>query len=224
MATTRTAGTGRRPRVEALFSASANPRKYHLSPDCSALDRLRELGYDPADKLEVTRFGTLAKLAADPDGRLCRVCALERTLVSVLRRRGDEPMTFITASAQKSAGEAFDRFGRTRTGYRFDTCTESAATRLQRIGARTGLPVVHTSVGPVIYGFVPTRAVGVLTRNLRTIVRPEVTAVPTPDVISVVWGLFAADPPELRAALTARGRDVPAVVDPWLVADLIFAA
>ena len=218
------APTARRPSVEALFSGTASIRKYHLTADCSALDRLRELGYDPEHHLSRVAFGTLANLAANPDGRLCRVCALERTLVSVLRRRGEEPTTFITASAQKSPGEAFTQSGSLRAGYRFDTCSDSAADRLRRIGSRTGIPVTSSTVGPILHGFVPTRTVDVLTRNLRTMVRPEVRTPPEPGAVAMVWSMFAAEPPELRAALTARGIAAPQTIDPWLLADLVFTA
>lgn len=223
MPTTPTTGTTRRRHIEVLFSEKASPRKYHLSADCTALDRLRELGYDPAEKLARTTFTRRADVAEDPEGRPCRNCALEQTLVPLLRRRGEEPMTFVSVSAQKSPGEAFTRLGRRRADYAFDTCTESAAARLLRIGARTGLHVTHATVGPVLYGFVPTRAVDAVVRNLRAIVRPEVTALPKEEAVSVVWGMYGADPPEIRAVLAARGHQVPDVVEPWIVADLIFA-
>jgi hypothetical protein len=66
----------------------------------------------------------------------------------------------------------------------------------------------------------PKRAAGFITRNLRNSSSPVMATTPSPDVVSVAWGLLCNQPPEMVAHYGSQMY----YDDPWELALLAVGA
>lgn len=190
--------------VGTWFSATAKSPTLHRKRRCEGLERSpfpQRLWFEDFDSY-----------AFSSPHRPCRMCALEEVLCRTLSVH-EGPEIFVTFTSQARPVDL--------RRYRFDKASASGQARLRRVADKVGLETAATEIGPVAYGFVPQRALSVLTRNLRTIVREDILALPAPDVVEVLWGLLQMDPPELRVAAARAGSDQR---DPYELARLLVGA
>jgi hypothetical protein len=166
-------------RVPVWFSKTTHDPKIHLDPACKGLERVQE------ENLATEKLTSLRALALS-EHRPCRVCALTQVATWALGccRTESRYRTFLTFSSQPSLEVDRARF-------RENTVSESGRERLELIAARTGLSMVSTISGPVLYGFAPQRAAYVISRSLRTALAPlPIARTPAPESISAFWAFY----------------------------------
>lgn len=187
----------------AYYSKNSEFRSYHLDLSCRGAERMKVAPAEEAT-LAHTEFTSLRRLAEDPLGRPCRLCAQERVLHDVLgtpASRKRQNQTLVSFSSQGNPTEKLGRF-------RWGSTTERGEAQLKRIADRAGLEVAASGIGPIAFGFVPARSVEILSRNLRTIAVPGRSALPRPEVVALAWTLIGDEPPELRAAEEVAKRQL----------------
>lgn len=182
--------------------------KIHLRRTCEGLEHVR------LASLRRLRFASLADLGESTDARPCRMCGLEKVLLSVLRPTAHEASVFVTFTSQGNPAENLRSFA-------WKASTESGSARLARLAERLGLPTGEASCGRFAYGFLPVSGAEILSRNLRTVIRPDYTGPGLPDltVMECAWALLAENPPELEIRWNAT--DTPP--DAWELAQLLVA-
>jgi hypothetical protein len=183
--------------IVAYRGVSTQYPKLHLDPNCKGLERvtLKEtIFFDGITEL-VNQTGD-EPWSPGVHCRPCRACALESVLYTVLGPKSlyvNDTSVFVTFTSQASPDDPGTKLHR----YRWRTATPSGQKRLGNVAKRAGLSTTHSPSGLVAYGFVPTRALDTLTRNLRTKVIPGVTQLPAPSVVETFWAFENDAPTEL---------------------------
>ncbi len=175
--------------VTAWYSPRAPYPKVHLDDECDGL-RYSSL-------IEGVAFRDVFELAEAPDVRPCRICALEAVLYSVLRHSCTENKAsgrvYVTCTAQSVPGEP----GTNTRDFDWHSATLTAQARLRRVARRFRLPTTNAAPGVVAHGMLPRRGVVILARNLRSVVRPEITELPPVEMVGLFWTFLSDSPPEV---------------------------
>jgi len=187
---TTTAGTYRPPRARILrgtvivtHTLNLSIPSWHLDPLCGGLENVE------TERRGVREFADAWALAEDVGGRICRMCALESLLRTIMRPVAGEPGRYVTFSSRppgKSSGGA----------------TASGEARLRRLAKTLGLETTSTaSSGVIAYGTVPARAVDALGANLDTLTIPWVRSTPPSEHVQCFWILADDHTGPLNAAV-----------------------
>lgn len=141
------------------WTSHGDPPKHHLDPGC---DGLAHVSWRPDERSWPSHLAVLR----DGDGRPCRRCALEPSLVAAAAGRWawQGPRCAVTFSGQGSPGE---RYHHLVGPYQWAGVSETGAARLVRVAALLGLDVVDTDAGPVAHGTATRRWARLLAGNLR---------------------------------------------------------
>lgn len=179
-----------------LYSLRTPVAKLHLDPACPGL------GSTPEDVRATRRYRSALQAGLCTWSTACRMCCLEAVLTTALQPdlelavRPRRRRLAFTASAQPMARRDLD--GDDRACARVLEVSASAAERLRRIAANSGLQVTETATGPVVYGVRGSAAVRALARNLRTFVLEVPDDSLSASAVETFWTLVNDDAPELR--------------------------
>lgn len=173
--------------VEVAFSGRLRFPKFHIDHDCEGLERT------PAEARLEKSYANASELGLDFSGRPCRQCSLESVLLTTLAPRPRVKKVFVTATSQSNPLDP----GAKIYNYRWRESTESGRARIIRLAKALNFEIASTPAGPALYGFVPFSAAAILSHNLRTVIRREITEMPSAQVVEVAWTLYGDNPPEL---------------------------
>lgn len=172
--------------VPTTYSTNLTFPSWHTDPLCGGLERVER------DHLDVRTFPDAASLAADDEGRICRMCTLESLLRTVLRPKSGEPQVYVTFSSKAPVS------GPSR---RTTPPTTSGETRLRRLAKTfTFETTTAPNSGIVAYGYVPVRALDALATNLDTLALPWVRRTPSNEHVQCFWTLVDDHDGHLDAA------------------------
>jgi hypothetical protein len=180
-----------RGEVTVVVSSRLKFPRFHLDESCEGL-----INTHVEARTHLT-FADAYELGSCPDGRPCRLCALEPVLRAVLNTKKfpvREPVLF-TASAQSAPTREDVRL----YDYEWATVSDSASSRLRRVARSSRTSSTLTSIGPVLYGIRDRRCVEVVSMNLRTAVAPNVDIELDELTVQTLWTLLTDNPPELAA-------------------------
>jgi len=164
------------------YSARVTFPRYHLDPDCAGLERT------PTEARTSRRFSGAYKLGEDTDGRPCRMCALEPTLIAVCKPRGNASRQLVTFTSQPSP----DSPDTAMATYKWSVASESGQARLLRVAAALGLESTHApGCGQVAFGAISRRSVPILGRNLRTWLLDGPASEVTTDAVETLWTILS---------------------------------
>lgn len=189
--------------VEVHHSIRLKFPKFHMVADCDGLERT------PEEARGVKHYESARALGLDMSGRPCRNCTLESTLITALHPRffdSSEKKVFVTSTSQANPLDP----GAKIYSYKWRESSASGKERLLRLAKKTGLEVTSSAVGPVMFGFVPASSALILSHNLRTMTRSDISEMPSPEVVECVWTFLGDNPPELGLNSDS--------LDPWELA------
>jgi hypothetical protein len=182
--------------VTVVFSARVKYPKFHITPECEALEAT------PEEARETRTFSSVTELGLSDDGRPCRICTLESVLVTVLDPRRVHDVTrdgvkvFLSFTSQANPTNPDSNI----TNFGWGKATASGQARVRRVALRSRLSTTSTSSGLVAYGLVSGTAAEVVAKNLRSVIR-HTGVIPGAEVLECVWVLLNDDPPELAEYL-----------------------
>lgn len=195
--------------VVVYYSKYGKYPKFHLEEACL-------LVRTPPERIEKRTYKDAFALVDDERGRPCRVCALERVFYTVLRPGSlrNHPQVFATFTSQGCPTDPGVNLFR----YKWRESTPSGNERLARIARRFKLDTGTAPSGLFTYGLMSIQSAERISRNLRSVIKPEITELPPKAVVECAWALLDDNPPELRA----EGFD-PDAPDPWEMARLLLS-
>ena len=197
--------------VTVRYSLRLKYPKYHLEFNCEGLDST------PIEAQGELTFPNALTLGLTTEGRPCRMCTLESTLITVLSpaptfsEMSKEGLVFCSFTSQANPSNPDSNIA----NFAWTKATASGEARLRRIAELCGMQTILTSAGIAAYGLTSVEAADVVSTNLRTVIRPF-DKVPSIETIECAWSLLNDDPPEMAQYLGVKNR-----IDAWETARLL---
>ena len=197
--------------ITVRYSLRLKYPKYHLDFKCEGLDST------PIEAQGELTFPNALALGLTTEGRPCRMCTLESTLITVLNpvpifsERSKEELIFCSFTSQANPSNPDSNIA----NFAWTKGTASGEARLRRVAEFCGMQTILTSAGIAAYGLTSVEAADVVSMNLRAVVRPF-DIVPSIETIECAWSLLNDDPPEMAQYLGVKNR-----IDAWETARLL---